>query len=409
MRLGLLTSSFPRAPGDPAGHFVAEHARWLAGQGWEVEVVAMGAPPREGAGGGRGAEAAGRAAAGAEARPSAGRGSPAAEFLPGISVARVGGGRVLAASGGAPEALERGQGWMEALGVTAAMVRAAALRRRHWDRLVAHWLVPSGLVAALVAGGRPVSAIAHSGDVHLLLRLGLASPTAAILARAGARLRFVSEGLRSAFLRAVWPPRLRRRLDAACAVVPMGVDTARLSRAPAAAPPEERPVVFLGRLVAVKGADVAIAAAARWAAPNPLAIAGEGPEGPALRARARELAPRRVRWLGEVRGGARDRLLSGASAVLLPSRELPTGRSEGAPVTALEAMAAGAPVITSSVGGLAELPEGVAVRVPPDDPRALARAVDALARDRVRRRAQIEAARAFLRHRSWDAVGPRLY
>lgn len=44
------------------------------------------------------------------------------------------------------------------------------------------------------------------------------------------------------------------------------------------------------------------------------------------------------------------------------------------PMIALEALAAGVPVVASAVGGLATLP--AATRVRPDDPRALAAAID---------------------------------
>ena len=42
MKLGVVTTSYPREPGDPAGSFVAGFARWLAARGHEVEVVAAG-------------------------------------------------------------------------------------------------------------------------------------------------------------------------------------------------------------------------------------------------------------------------------------------------------------------------------------------------------------------------------
>jgi glycosyltransferase involved in cell wall biosynthesis len=67
-------------------------------------------------------------------------------------------------------------------------------------------------------------------------------------------------------------------------------------------------------------------------------------------------------------------LLREASAVLVPSRVLPSGRSEGTPTIALEALAAGVPVIASNVGGLSAL--SAIHLVPPEDPRALAAAID---------------------------------
>jgi len=127
-------------------------------------------------------------------------------------------------------------------------------------------------------------------------------------------------------------------------------------------------VLVVARLVPIKGVDVAIAAMRHVRAPAQLVIAGDGPE------RARLAAQGRAVFLGEVTTARRDELLAAASVVVVPSRVLGDGRTEGSPAIALEALAAGVPVIGSSVGGLGALP-GVAC-VPPDDPRALARAID---------------------------------
>jgi glycosyltransferase involved in cell wall biosynthesis len=49
-------------------------------------------------------------------------------------------------------------------------------------------------------------------------------------------------------------------------------------------------------------------------------------------------------------------------------------------MAALEAMACGLPVVVSDVGGLRELVGDAGVRVPPDDPGALANAIETLVR-----------------------------
>ncbi len=376
-RIGIVTSSYPSAPGDPAGAFVAEHARWLRDRGHEVQVLA--------------------------ARP----GERVRE--PGLRVDRAAFGRRLLGAEGAPEVLERKRGRVDALAVTSALLVEAGWRSRHWDRLIAHWLVPSGLVAAAIARGRPLHAIAHSGDVHLLRRLGLVTPVAAALVRAGATLSFVSEELRERFLRGVRALALRREVERRSRITAMGVCVDRFRRAAAKRPPGRRPVAFLGRLVPVKGCDVAVAAAGMWKSPVPLAIAGAGPEEGRLRAQAGSLGRGAVSLLGELRGAARDRFVAGAAALILPSRRLGGGRSEGFPVAALEAMAAGVPVIASAAGGLAEIPPGAVTHIPPDDARALARAVDRLLVDEGERVRQVSEAAAWVRGCDWDAVGPRLF
>jgi glycosyltransferase involved in cell wall biosynthesis len=117
------------------------------------------------------------------------------------------------------------------------------------------------------------------------------------------------------------------------------------------------------RLSVEKGIDTAIEAAAR--AGVPLYVAGEGPALPDLAAQARRLAAS-VELLGRVGREELARLLAGAGALLMPSRY-----HEFSPYAALEAMAAGVPVVASRLGGLPEL-IGEERCVPPNDPEALA-------------------------------------
>ena len=117
------------------------------------------------------------------------------------------------------------------------------------------------------------------------------------------------------------------------------------------------------RLSVEKGIDTAIEAAARSGVP--LRVAGEGPAAGELAGQTRRLgAP--VELLGRVGRDELGRLLADAGALLMPSRY-----HEFSPYAALEAMAAGVPVVASRLGGLPELigPERC---IPPNDPDALA-------------------------------------
>jgi glycosyltransferase involved in cell wall biosynthesis len=364
VRVGLVTTSYPRFDGDPAGSFVAEHARYLEAQGHTVEVIAAGE---------RGAEI------------------------------RIPGGGLFYAGGG-PEALERGGGaWRDAALFTARMMSAVARRARRWDAIASHWLVPSALAAILAAPRTPLLAIAHSGDVHTLRRVGALGAFSVLAARPKLRLSFVSRQLRDLFLAAA-PRPLRARLAARAQICPMGIEVARFRAAPRTA--NTTPIVlFLGRLVPVKGATVAAAAARLWRAPARLVIAGAGPDEPALRAAAAAAPAGRIELVGEVHGPARDRLLAAADLVVIPS-VLVGGRSEGMPMAALEAMAAGAAVVASAVGGLADIP--VIAHVPPADPGALAAAVDHLLASPTVRSAQLAAQSHFADDHDWARIGPRL-
>jgi glycosyltransferase involved in cell wall biosynthesis len=111
----------------------------------------------------------------------------------------------------------------------------------------------------------------------------------------------------------------------------------------------------------------------------------------------------KVRFTGFARGEQRDELLASASAVVIPSIAL-RHRTEGTPAVALEAMAASAPVIASATGGLASLP---VMRVAPNDPDALAAAVDRVLMGDCSE-AQVSIQKAWVNRHNWPAVTARL-
>lgn len=147
--------------------------------------------------------------------------------------------------------------------------------------------------------------------------------------------------------------------------------------------------LVLSRLSPEKGVDIAIAAAA--AAGVPLRVAGDGPE----RARLESLARGGdVRFLGQVQPARAGDLLRGAAMVLVPSR-----CHEFFGYSALEAMAAGVPVVATAMGGLPEL-VGPARCVPLGAGDAFAARMAALWSDRRARESEGEEllARARERH-----------
>jgi glycosyltransferase involved in cell wall biosynthesis len=100
-------------------------------------------------------------------------------------------------------------------------------------------------------------------------------------------------------------------------------------------------------------------------------VVGDGPEGPRLRALARELGVEEgVRFLGARPRDEMPGLLCSGEVAVLPSL------MEATSVAALEAMACELPVVATRVGGLPEIVDGdVGALVPPADPEGLARGV----------------------------------
>jgi glycosyltransferase involved in cell wall biosynthesis len=148
------------------------------------------------------------------------------------------------------------------------------------------------------------------------------------------------------------------------------------------------------RLSQEKGIEDALRACV--AAGVPLRIAGEGPERAPLERLARELgaADAAVTFLGRLPAAAVRDELAGAAMVLMPSRY-----HEFSPYSALEAMAAGVPVVATAMGGLPEL-LGEDRCVPIGDVAAFAARVGALWADPAARAGEGDAliARARERH-----------
>ncbi|HEX7008043.1 MAG TPA: glycosyltransferase [Alphaproteobacteria bacterium] len=146
------------------------------------------------------------------------------------------------------------------------------------------------------------------------------------------------------------------------AVHRMGID---LSRFPFSAR-ERRPgsllrVLTVGRLVEKKGVDIALAAIAALAARGVAVhydIAGDGPLRPRLEAQAVSLGLGRcVAFHGWQNQAGVARLMYACDLLLAPSRTDSTGDQEGIPVTLMEAMASGLPVVTTRHSGIPELVE----------------------------------------------------
>ena len=162
-------------------------------------------------------------------------------------------------------------------------------------------------------------------------------------------------------------------------VIPNAVDAVA---APVArhdgAPPR---VVTVGRLAAPKDALTLVRALAEVRAPFAAQVVGDGPERAALAAELRTLGLTSVVRLEGNRGDV-PQLLAAADVFVLSSR------SEGAPLSVLEAMAAGLPVVASAVGGVPEqVVDGTTgLLVAAGDARALAAAIERLLANRDLRR-----------------------
>ncbi len=148
-------------------------------------------------------------------------------------------------------------------------------------------------------------------------------------------------------------------------------------------------IVSVGRFAYPKDFTTLLEALTLVRAPCHAVLAGDGPALPAVAAAVRrEGLSQWVELLG-ARADVPD-LLAGADVFVLSSR------SEGFPISVLEAMAAGLPVVATDVGGVGEAVENgeTGILVPAADSEALARALERLVVDADLRRRLGAAGRA---------------
>lgn len=386
MRVGLLTTSFPRTTHDVAGNFVLGFARALVSQGHTVDALVP--EPRE-----------------ALSPPT----------LEGIDVTHV---RYL------PRAIERtfyGAGvldnlkhdplaWLGLLPFSVALAQSARSRSDTWDAIVSHWAVPCALAAASARRHQRHLAVLHSADVFLLEKarsLGLAT----LVARGADVLLFVSRDLRTRFLRLLNPIE-RIEASSKAHVCAMGIDLhpalnesrAELRKRLGL---DKLTVLSMGRLVSIKGLSYAIDAVATMNDAE-LVIVGEGPERAELERQAREKnAP--VRFVGLAAGAEKQAWFAASDLFVLPSLSLASGRTEGMPTTLLEAMAHGLVPVVSDTGGVGDVVRHRenGLLVPERNGDALRRGISSLREPASRTKLSREAKRTGLSY-TWPELAPNL-
>lgn len=366
MRVLVVTHNYPRFAGDPAGAFIARLAEATAAAGAEVRVLA---PHVEG--------------------------TPTEEMIRGVAVRRFRYAPVSLERVAYRGDLHRQRLWapVAAIGIPAFLVGFATAARRELRTfrptiVHAHWWIPGGLLVA-GASSAPLVVTCHGSDIRMLdgpaIWRRLARRVFTRAARVTTVSRFLADDLRTAF------PQLAPRL----VVTPMPVDAAHFATGrdvPKSHPPR---LLYAGNLLESKGVDDlldAFAALRGRGIPCRLKILGEGSHTSALRERATRLGvDDDVDWSDFVPQTRMPAEYGASTITVLPTR----GRHEGLGLTLVEALLAGSAVVGTRVGGIPEVvDDGVTgLLVPPQDPSALADALESLLANPVLRTRLVEAGR----------------
>ncbi|HJZ62061.1 MAG TPA: glycosyltransferase [Miltoncostaeaceae bacterium] len=253
----------------------------------------------------------------------------------------------------------------------AGLLRRSASLARGCDVIYAHYLFPTGAVAATCGrlARRPWVITAHGRDVRNLGSDTLRRASAPAIGGAAALIavsRFLAGELRATGLRL--PP---------VYVASMGVDLERFhpaDRAAARARLRLRPaaplILAAGGLTERKnplGLLQALALVRRELPDARLALVGDGPLAGAVDAGVARLGlDGAVHRTGPLPHADVAEWMAACDALALPSHVEPLG------IVALEALASGRPVVATRVGGAAEVVGNAGVTVDPMSPRSIA-------------------------------------
>jgi teichuronic acid biosynthesis glycosyltransferase TuaC len=251
------------------------------------------------------------------------------------------------------------------------------------DAVFGYWAHPDGEVAvrAARAAGVPAVVMVGGSDVLLLARDAGRHRRIAKVFQAADAIVTVGHDLKEKVANfSVGPDKvhvLHRGVDEEC----FFPGAQHEARGRLGIPPERRVLLWVGRLVPVKGLDILLEACSilrERGQPFHLFLVGEGPLRKALEANAvaRGLEGH-VSFVGPL---AHDRLPDWYRAADLT---VLSSFSEGVPNVVRESLACGTPVVATRVGGVPELVTGPVSRmVPPADPVALAGALAAALAER---------------------------
>ena len=395
MNILALTSSYPRFEGDSTAPFVESISHRLASRGHTVHLVLPESsewkrPSTEG---------------GVHYHPY--RYSPRRTWTP----------------WGYSESLEGGVRIKRSLYALAPAVATSALwtcdrmlSRGEFDLVHVHWVIPNGPIGALVARRHelPLVISLHGSDVSVSQQSGWIGRLARSSFARAAAVTAPSEDLieRARTLGAREPIEL----------IPYGADVSAFAADPQEAARTREKLGFdaddtivcgIGRFVHWKGFDYLIEAFAKASVALPqmrLVFVGDGDLREILEAHAASLGmSQTVTFTGMATRNQMPGYLAAADIVVVPSIHY-DGYVDGLPNVALEAMAAGKPLVATRVGGLPDLvqPGENGVLVDERDVDGLAEAIVMLAQDRDLCTRMGERGRSLIRDSmSWEIVAER--
>lgn len=387
----IVTSSYPKHEGEPSGIFLHHLSRQLVAVGWRVLVLA----------------------------PSFPGGQPF-QVLDGVEIRRFSyflhqHQALCYRSGMLPNLKQSLLLWFQVPFYLVSLFVSVleVVRKESINVINAHWIVPQGIVARLVQSFSPVPVVltVHGGDIFAFQ--GLVGRFLKRLALRRAEACTANSAFTHGQLLQLCP-------TAEVSIVPMGVDIGEFE-------PKQpnfvlrrklnvdaEMILFVGRLVEKKGVHNLLSAMQRVLRKSPratLVVVGDGTQRHDLERMAERLEiAGSVRFLGKLPHEELPEYYAAADLFVGPSVVDRSGDTEGLGVVFIEAASAGLAMVGTSVGGISDvlIHDVTGIAVEPDQPEALADAIERLLSDEsLRSRLGAAARQHALSQFSWSQVAER--
>ena len=270
------------------------------------------------------------------------------------------------------------------------------------DIVHAHWLIPGGYVTskAMKKSKTPLFLSMHGTDVFLVRKRKFAQRIAKKIFSQTRSSHFVSKALQKSIAASC-----QRKAASDDLILPMFFDFKRFSEIKRKE--ESKRILFVGRLLSVKGVDVLLDAFSMFHSVGnsenwTLDIVGDGP----LLGELQQLAndkniAENVAFHGSLERDALVEIYGECDLFVLPSRTTSAGEKEGLGVVLLEAMMSRVAVIGTNCGGIPEVIEHqkTGLIVEQDDAHSLFEAIQTLTEDADLRKQLVDQAYAQMTER----------
>jgi L-malate glycosyltransferase len=254
--------------------------------------------------------------------------------------------------------------------ITATFKLIRMVRQYDINLIHAHFLIPPGLIGVIVGSilGKRIAVTVHGSDLLIQAKNPLLRPIIKFIFKRSDYILVVNQALKDNV----------RNLGISTDKIyltPNAVDTNKFNPQNLELPTDiklksDKPtILFVGNLVAQKGVKYLLEAKKQMNIDAELLIVGDGPLRGVMEDIVKNEGIKNVVFTGARRDV--EKIMPSTQLLVLPSV------SEGFPITILEALSSGLPVVATNVGGVSEvLDKKVGIIVEPSDPTSLAEAVD---------------------------------